>query len=217
MKRKRSPNLPHKPLKSRISILSARSISVDPFDQFNSWFQQVLDANVLQPYSMVLATASAHGKPSARIVLLKGVDQRGFSFYTNYESTKGKQLSENAHAALLFYWPQLDRQIRIEGTIEKLTREESLTYFSTRPRNSRLGAWASHQSEIIANRSSLESEFKRYQKQFRNSDVPLPDYWGGYRLIPCRIEFWQSRSNRLHDRISYVREDGTWKINRLSP
>jgi pyridoxamine 5'-phosphate oxidase len=214
MKRKRSRNVPRK---SRIRTLSEHNISVDPFDQFNSWFQQVLDANVLQPYAMVLATASAHSKPSARIVLLKGVDRRGFSFYTNYESTKGKQLSENAHAALLFYWPQLDREIRIEGMVEKLTREESLMYFSTRPRKSRLGVWASHQSEIIADRSSLESEFKRFQKQFRNSDVPLPDYWGGYRLIPCRIEFWQSRSNRLHDRISYVREDGTWTINRLSP
>ncbi len=214
MKRKRSSSPPRK---SRIRTLSERDIHADPFDQFNSWFQQVLDAKILKPDAMTLATASAKGKPSARIVLLKGVDRRGFSFYTNYESSKGRQLSENPHAALLFHWPQFERQIRIEGSVEELTRDESLQYFSTRPRNSRIGAWASHQSQIIESRSSLESQFKEYQKRFRNADVPLPDHWGGYRLIPNRIEFWQGRANRLHDRISYVRDEASWRIYRLSP
>jgi len=166
---------------------------------------------------MVLATASANGRPTARTVLLKGVDQQGFSFYTNYESMKGKQLSENPHAALLFYWPQFERQVRIEGTVEKLSREESREYFSTRPRNSRISTWASRQSETIESRSSLEDTFERFKQQFRNNEVPLPDYWGGYRLRPSTFEFWQSRPNRLHDRITFVKEGVSWRIVRLSP
>lgn len=214
MKRKRTPNPVRKSVRN---TLSEQRVSANPFDQFNSWFRKVLRAKVPQPYAMALATASANGEPTARIVLLKGVDRGGFSFYTNYESTKGKQLSENASAALLFYWPQFERQVRIEGTVERLTRKESDEYFSTRPRDSRIGAWASHQSETIQSRSYLEAQFKKFRKQFRNSDVPLPDYWGGYKLVPTKIEFWQGRPNRLHDRIAYILEGGSWQIRRLSP
>jgi pyridoxamine 5'-phosphate oxidase len=203
--------------RSAIRTLSEKSISANPFDQFDDWFQSVIEAKVPQPYAMTLATASSDGKPSARIVLLKGVDKGGFLFYTNYDSTKGRQLSGNPRAALLFYWPVLDRQVRIEGTVEKLSRAESLEYFKSRPRSSRIGAWASRQSEVIDGREVLETQFYQYQKQYRNGEVPIPEYWGGYRLIPGRIEFWQSRANRLHDRISYSWDGISWKINRLSP
>ena len=200
-----------------VKSLSEHRVSANPFDQFNLWFQAAIDAKVPQPYAMTLATASRSGRPSARIVLLKGFDPRGFSFYTNYESVKGKELTENRNAALLFYWPKLERQIRIEGSVEKLTREESLRYFQSRPRKSRIGTWASHQSEVLQSRESLDHQFRKYRQLFHNADVPLPEYWGGYLLIPSRIEFWQSRSNRLHDRVSYLREDMSWKISRLSP
>lgn len=209
----------HSPVrtKSRIGNLSEKNISKSPFDQFHKWFQAAIDAKISQPNAMALATASADGEPSARMVLLKDVDDHGFTFYTNYESTKGKQLSQNRRAALLFHWPELERQIRIEGFVERLTHEESLRYFESRPRKSRIGAWASRQSEIIESRSFLEEQFHRFEKQFANSIVPLPDYWGGYRLIPHRIEFWQNKPSRLHDRISYGRHGDSWKIVRLSP
>ena len=198
-------------------VLTERSVSRDPFVQFNAWFKTVLRSKTLQPYAMTLATATANGKPTARIVLLKGVDDRGLTFFTNYESVKGKQLSENPFAALLFYWPQLKRQIRIEGTVERLSHRESVEYFSTRPRKSRIGAWASQQSEVIGGRAVLETRFRKFQGQFRNNDIPLPDFWGGYRLLPTKFEFWQNRPNRLHDRIAYVLRNGLWKIIRLSP
>jgi pyridoxamine 5'-phosphate oxidase len=214
MKKKSSSSPPRR---SGNKSLSEKNISADPFDQFNTWFQAVIDARVSQPHAMTLATASADGKPSARMVLLKGVDGAAFSFYTNYGSTKGKELAENPQAALLFYWPKLERQVRIEGTVEKLTREESQEYFDSRPRNSRIGAWASRQSDVIKSRPFLDAQFQKYKQQFRNTGVPLPDFWGGYRLVPCRIEFWQNRPNRLHDRISYVRHGNSWNISRLSP
>ncbi len=214
MKKKRSSSPPRR---SGNRSLSEKNISADPFDQFNTWFHAVIDARVSQPHAMTLATASIDGKPSARMVLLKGVDGGGFSFYSNYGSTKGKQLAENPRAALLFYWPKLERQVRIEGTVEKLTREESQEYFDSRPRNSRIGAWASRQSEVIESRHFLNAQFQKYKQQFRNMGVPLPGNWGGYRLVPNRIEFWQNRPNRLHDRISYVRHGNSWNISRLSP
>jgi pyridoxamine 5'-phosphate oxidase len=214
MKRKRSSRSPRN---SRVQALSEKTISTDPYDQFNSWFQAALDAKIPKPEAMTLATASADGTLSARIVLLKDVDSKGFSFYTNYESTKGKHLAENPRAALVFFWPVLERQVRIEGVVEKLSREESKEYFQSRPRNSRIGAWASRQSNPIDSRLVLDEQFQAYSRQFRNEEVPLPEDWGGYRVIPNRIEFWQSRQNRLHDRISYVREDSSWKIIRLSP
>lgn len=214
MKRKNTRTLRHS---SKTKSLSERSVSPDPFEQFHMWFQLVLKSDLPQPYAMTLATVSSNGHPSARVVLFKGIDRRGFTFYTNYESRKGKELSVNKHAALLFYWQKLERQVRIEGTVEKLSQEESYEYFSSRPRDSRIGAWASRQSEVIENRSILEAQFKKYKQNFRNADVPLPDFWGGYRLLPRSIEFWQSRPNRLHDRIAYVAENSSWKIVRLSP
>ncbi|HEY6953299.1 MAG TPA: pyridoxamine 5'-phosphate oxidase [Bacteroidota bacterium] len=212
----RKPNARHRSTPGT-KTLSEKNVSANPFDQFRKWFQAAVDENIPQPNAMTLATASADGEPSSRIVLLKDADDRGFTFYTNYESRKGGQLALNPRAALLFYWPTLDRQVRIEGQVERLTREESMRYFDSRPRLSRIGAWASRQSEIIENRSILVAEFKKFERQFSKGKVPLPDYWGGFRLIPGRMEFWQNRPNRLHDRICYVREHDAWKIVRLSP
>ena len=214
MKRKRSSSRPNGSVKR---ALAEHNVHRDPVVQFNNWFSRVLKSKNPQPLAMALATASAIGKPTVRIVLLKAVDSRGFSFYTNYDSVKGRQLAENPTAALLFYWAQFGRQVRVEGTVERLTRKESLEYFEQRPRTSRIGAWASHQSNIIESRLLLESRFRKYQKKFRNGTVPLPNYWGGYRLVPRRFEFWQSRPNRLHDRIAYVRQRNSWRIVRLSP
>ncbi len=214
MKRKR---LPSRPRKSKVGTLSEKTIDSDPFDQFNSWFQAANNAKILKPEAMMLATASADGALSARIVLFKGINRRGFSFYTNYLSLKGKQLSQNPRAALVFYWAKLERQIRIEGTVEKLSREDSWKYFRTRPRESQIGAWASQQSQVISSRLVLDTQFDKFKEQFRDDDVPLPDQWGGYRLMPRRIEFWQSGPHRLHDRISYERNGNSWKIIRLSP
>jgi pyridoxamine 5'-phosphate oxidase len=214
MKRKRSSRHSTKPGSSYISEKNARS---NPFEQFELWFRHARESKVAKPDAMVLATAGAEGRPTARVVLLKEVDVKGFSFYTNYESVKGRQLSENDRAALLFYWPELHRQVRIEGAVRKLSREESYEYFSSRPRKSRIGAWASHQSEVVGSREELDAEFKKFEKQFFSAEVPLPEYWGGYRLVPNRIEFWQERPNRMHDRISYVLVGDSWRIERLSP
>ncbi len=214
MKRKRNSSPSNK---SRSKYISEQNARPDPFEQFEDWFRRARMSKRGQPNAMALATAGADGKPTARIVLLKDVDERGFCFYTNYESVKGRQLQENRQAALLFYWPEIERQVRIEGIVEKLTREESFKYFSSRPKKSRVGAWASHQSQFIEDRAALDLQFRNYEERFRNTDVPLPDYWGGYRLIPSKMEFWQSRPNRLHDRITYTREGASWKIVRLSP
>lgn len=166
---------------------------------------------------MTLATATKDGQPSARIVLLKSFDERGFVFFTNYHSRKGKDLAENPSACLLFYWPQVWRQVRIDGAVEKVSEKESADYFQTRPLGSRLGAWASNQSEVIENRDVLEENYAELEKRF-GEDVPCPPHWGGYRLRPIEIEFWQGRENRLHDRLRYrLRRDGTWLIERLAP
>ncbi len=214
MKKKRS-RFPSRTPASR--YIAEGNVRPDPFDQFRRWFAQAQRSKTPQPDAMTLATAGADGTPTARIVLLKELDEKGFCFYTNYQSVKGRQLAENRRAALLFHWPHLERQVRIEGSVEKLTRAESLKYFSTRPRKSRIGAWASHQSEVLGSREDLEAQFRKYDAQFGTSDIPLPDYWGGYRLVPSRIEFWQSRPNRMHDRISYALMGNSWKIERLSP
>lgn len=166
---------------------------------------------------MALATASKKGLPTVRIVLLKNYDRNGFTFYTNYESVKGKQLADNPRAALLFYWPQFERQVRIEGSCRKTDPQESYRYFASRPRDSRIGAWASRQSELISDRRTLEQQYRNYQNQFRGKDVPLPGYWGGFRLVPTKFEFWQARPGRLHDRIAYVLKRGRWDIIRYSP
>ena len=198
------------------STLSASSVSKDPFKQFEKWFQDVLKSGFLEPNAMTLATATKAGKPSARIVLLKGIHDNGFVFYTNYKSKKGKEIEENPYGSLLFYWDKLERQIRIEGTIEKVSQKESEEYFNTRPYKSRVGAWASKQSSVIESRSAIVKEFLKYMMKFKNH-VPLPDVWGGYRLIPDSFQFWQGRPNRLHDRVRYIKNKSGWKIERLAP
>jgi pyridoxamine 5'-phosphate oxidase len=198
--------------------LNESEADADPVRQFAIWFQQALDAELPDANAMTLATADSEGHPSARIVLLKSFDEGGFVFFTNYESHKGRELAENPHAALVFYWGPLDRQVRIEGTAEQVSREESQAYFTSRPEASQLGAWASRQSEVIASREQLERQMEELAARYGDGMIPLPPYWGGYRVRPERIEFWQGRPSRLHDRLRYERNaDGTWRISRLSP
>jgi pyridoxamine 5'-phosphate oxidase len=197
--------------------LIERDLDADPIRQFNRWFEQALAANVVEVNAMTLATATPDGRPSARIVLLKGVDERGFTFFTNYDSRKGRELAANPVAALVCYWAELERQVRIEGVVEKVTPEESDAYHRSRPRGSQFGAWCSFQSEVIAGRAVLEERLKELEEKFRDQDVPRPPHWGGYRLRPDVVEFWQGRPNRLHDRIRYRRTDGGWIIERVSP
>ena len=194
-------------------------IDANPIKQFASWFQAALDADLLEPNAMTLATASPDGKPTARIVLLKGYDERGFVFYTNYESTKGKQLIANPWAALVFLWDKLERQIRIEGKVVKLSAEESDAYFHSRPLSSQIGAWTSNQSRVIGDRQVLESRQQELEQQYAEArQIPRPPHWGGFRVIPEAIEFWQGRPNRLHDRLIYrLQDDNTWEIDRLAP
>jgi pyridoxamine 5'-phosphate oxidase len=198
--------------------LAEADIDADPFVQFERWFREAMDAEVIETNAMTLATATRDGYPSARIVLLKGFDTDGFVFYTNYESRKGRELEENPRAALLFYWPELTRQVRVEGDVSRVSAEESYAYFQTRGEMSRLGAWASRQSQVIANREVLDQRLTELRAQHADGDIPLPPYWGGYRLIPRAFEFWHGRPSRLHDRITYERQpDGTWSTQRLSP
>jgi pyridoxamine 5'-phosphate oxidase len=197
--------------------LDESSVGPDPIAQFGRWFEEALKAEVMEPNAMSLATASADGAPSARVVLLKGYDERGFVFFTDYRSQKGVELTANPRAALVLYWPELERQVRITGTTSPIAREESEAYYRTRPRGSRLGAWISHQSQVIASRKVLDDRVPELEETFPGDDIPLPAYWGGFRVAPERIEFWQGRENRLHDRIRYVWEEGSWRIERLSP
>ncbi len=190
----------------------------DPFKQFGAWFAAALAADIRDVNAMSLATATADGKPSVRIVLLKGFDDRGFTFFTNYDSEKGKQLEANPHASLNFFWPKLERQIRISGSVERTSREDSAAYFHSRPPGSRLGAWVSKQSEVIDSRQILDARLEQMEERFADGEIPLPPHWGGYRLKPDQIEFWQGRPNRLHDRFRYSRQAGRpWQIDRLAP
>ncbi len=192
--------------------------SRDAIAQFATWFQQALDADLKEPNAMTLATLSPDGFPTARIVLLKHFDTNGFVFYTNYKSNKGQDLERNPRAALVFWWAELERQVRIEGTVERISDRDSDEYFNSRPRDSQLGAWVSSQSEVIADRQVLEQKFSQLQQQYANKNIPRPTHWGGFRVIPAKIEFWQGRPSRLHDRLRYrLLEGGDWLIERLSP
>ncbi|MBR8298087.1 pyridoxamine 5'-phosphate oxidase [Burkholderia cenocepacia] len=203
---------------SRASLDEADA-APDPFAQFDRWFKEALAAQLPEPNTMTLATVGADGRPSARIVLIKGVDERGFVFFTNYESRKGHDLAVHPQAALLFYWIELERQVRIEGRIEKTSEEESDRYFASRPLGSRIGAWASEQSAVIDSRATLEAREKAVSERY-GDNPPRPPHWGGYRLVPDSIEFWQGRPSRLHDRLLYTRDAAAaprWTISRLSP
>lgn len=190
----------------------------DPLKQFEAWMQEALDAKVHQPNAMTLATATAAGVPSSRIVLLKEVDHEGFVFFTNYESQKSREMLENPRASLNFIWLPLARQIRVDGVVSKASSATSDAYFRTRPRGSQIGAWASAQSEVVADRKALEESFKEIEKLYEGQDVPRPEHWGGFVLIPRTVEFWQGRPSRLHDRIRYKKTgQGEWLIERLSP
>ncbi len=201
--------------------LDVSDVALNPFVQFDNWFQEALatarkDAGS-EANAMTLATANKEGIPSARIVLLKGIDEKGFIFYTNYNSRKGQEMTENPHAALVFHWQELERQVRIEGKVERVSSKISDTYFSSRPKGSRIGAWASPQSQVIPHRDLLENNTAELQHKYEQEEVPRPPHWGGYRLVPSVIEFWQGRSSRLHDRVRYALDHGKWVIERLAP
>ena len=197
--------------------LKESEAQADPLAEFKLWYQEAVDQKVPQPEAMCLATATAEGKPSARMVLLRGLDLRGFVFFTNYGSHKGRELAARPRAALVFYWAPLDRQVRIDGAVERLAPDESDAYFARRPRGHRISAWASPQSEPIADRATLEAAVAASEARFAAIDVPRPAFWGGYRVAPEQIEFWQGRRNRVHDRLLYARAAGGWTRTRLAP
>jgi pyridoxamine 5'-phosphate oxidase len=200
-----------------IRPLDEGDLARDPVAQFERWFADAREACVPLPETMILATATRAGRPSARAVLLKGLDERGFAFFTNYESRKARELDENPWAALVFLWEGAGRQVRAEGTVERVATVESDAYFRSRPFGSRIGAWASPQSEVVESREALEARVAELEERYRDGAIPLPPFWGGYRLVPEAVEFWQHRENRLHDRLRYRREGDGWRIERLAP
>jgi pyridoxamine 5'-phosphate oxidase len=205
-------------LKYDRGALDERSVAPDPFAQFALWLAEALaNDGIVEGNAMTLATAGAGGRPAARIVLLRGYDARGFVFYTNYESRKGRELEAHPQAALLFYWGALERQIRIEGRVVRISAAESDAYFAGRPRGHRLSAWASRQSDVVDDRPTLEEQMRAAGARFAGTEVPRPSYWGGYRVEPENFEFWQGRPDRVHDRVAYLRDPGGWRIVRLSP
>lgn len=201
------------------NTLEINEVTPHPMDQFGIWFATAMEAKLREPNAMTLATCTPQGIPSARIILLKGYDQGGFCFYSNYQSRKGQELIQNPSAALVFCWLELQRQVRIEGWVERMSIEDSTTYFQSRPKGSQIGAWASPQSRVISDRSILEENVQELEEQYKEVDqLPCPKHWGGFKLVPEKIEFWQGRSSRLHDRILYtLDENNNWKIERLAP
>lgn len=198
--------------------LNLEDLSANPIDQFEVWMEQAVQAEIPDPTAMVVATASRDGQPSQRIVLLKGLDEQGFVFYTNRSSRKGRELAENPKASLHFPWHGLERQVDVCGTVESLSQEESETYFRSRPKESQISAWASHQSRPIDSRDALLAHVRELETQFEGREIPLPEFWGGYRVIPHQVEFWQGGAHRLHDRFEYnLQADGNWTIDRLEP
>lgn len=210
-------NISHLPKEYPSKKIDEKDADPNPIKQFEKWFQQALNVNLKEPNAMTLATAAKSGKPSARLVLLKSFDEAGFVFFTNYESRKGIELAENPVAALVFWWHQFGRQIRIEGSVKKISVKESEDYFHSRPFDSQISAWASAQSRRVEGRETLEETYNQLKKEYEGKIVPRPPYWGGYRLIPDTFEFWQGWANRLHDRILYTKIESGWKIERLAP
>ncbi|SRR5579871_101725 len=202
----------------QLQTLSEKTVSDSPFLQFNTWLTDALEAHIEEPNAMTLATASSDGLPSARIVLLKGFDENGFIFFSNYDSYKGQQLLENPRACLVFFWKEIQRQVRITGIVSKTSEKESDDYFNSRPEGSRIGAWASPQSHVIASRDWLDENERKIREKFTKEKISRPPNWGGYRVMPVTIEFWQGRTNRLHDRVQYTLQDnGKWIMERLAP
>ncbi len=198
-------------------VLDERHAPVDPIVFFRQWIRQAVKQHQPEPNAMCLSTCGKNGVPTGRMMLLKGIEKGGFTFFTNYQGSKAHQLTVNARASVTFYWPVMARQVRIEGVVKKLSRQENIRYFASRPRLSQIGAWASPQSRIISSRKELDDSFEFYRKKFKGKKVPCPSYWGGYLLIPDHIEFWQGRKNRLHDRLLYSRKNGKWTMVRLAP
>ena len=201
----------------QLKSLAESEVSKSPFDQFSIWWEEAVQSAIVEVNAMALSTVSLEGRPSSRIVLLKGYNKEGFVFFTNYTSHKGNQIEHNQHVSLLFFWKELERQVRIEGIASKIAAEESDAYFNSRPVGSQLGAWASPQSQKIADRDILNQELEKVSAQFQEQEIPRPPHWGGYRVQPTSIEFWQGRSSRLHDRILYEQVDQSWQISRLAP
>ncbi|HMN33393.1 MAG: pyridoxamine 5'-phosphate oxidase [Chitinophagaceae bacterium] len=202
-----------------LSELDESEVLANPVEQFENWFNQAIQSKIVDVNAMTLCTVDQHNIPNGRNVLLKGIENNEFRFFTNYNSQKGKEILVNPHVTLVFYWKELQRQVRIRGSVQKISEEESIEYFQSRPRESQIGAWVSHQSEILSDRKELENKTKKFELEFKQLEqIPKPDYWGGFAVSPIYIEFWQGRASRLHDRICYsLQNDGTWKKNRLSP